>query len=167
MATIFSLFEGTLTAAAVTGNGTFVIHESSPPYVNTTDKPGMRVVVTYGSPVPQDGQPEPTGYAIQCLVEGKLNTDLWYPIAYQYEPWRNFDEGSQRIILLQPDISTFDTGIDDIVYAGGSTIARISRQQGRASHDIRLRVLLRETKFGTPEAFQSIAMEVKGELFDV
>jgi hypothetical protein len=32
---------------------------------------------------------------------------------------------------------------------------------------MRLRVLLRETMYGTPQAFQSIGLEVTGELFDV
>lgn len=166
MATAVSFCDAVLTNSAVTGNGTFTIFTSSN-VTNNNDIKSLRVVAKYSNPVPLDGNPDPTAYSIQCVIEGRVNTDVWYPIAYQYEPWRNFDEGDQRIILLQPNLSTIDTGIDDIIYAGGATVARLSRQQGVAANPMRLRVLLRETAYGTPQAFQSIHLEVKGELFDV
>jgi len=165
MSILFSLCDQQITNSLITSNGTFEVFVS-PPYDNNSAKNSMRAVCTFSNPVPADGNPEPTGYSISCVIEGRLNADNWYPLAYHFESWRNFDNGSQKIIVLQPNLSSIDAGIDDVVWVGGKAQAMISRQQGQCSEDLRLRVLIQETKHGTAEAFQSIHLEVKGELFD-
>ena len=103
---------------------------------------------------------------IGVVVEA-LNGGKWFPAAYQFEPYRNSENGNQRLIFLQPDISTYDDGIDSIVYVGDRTIARISRQQGRIGSSFRVRVILSENNYGTANAFQNVTMSIYGELYDV
>lgn len=62
-------------------------------------------------------------------------------------------------------ISTYNDGIDSIMYVGNSTIARISRQQGRVGSSYRIRVILAETNYNV-QPFQSVKLSMYGELYD-
>lgn len=165
MSILFSFCDQTINNAAITGNGSHQVLVTNA-YANNSGKNSLRVVITFSDPLPLDGNPEPTGYSISCVVEGLLNSDDWYPLAYHFDSWRNFDNGSQKIIVLQPNILSTDDGIDTATWVGGQTLALISRQQGQCADTIRLRIIVRETKHGTPEAFQSVHISAKGELYD-
>jgi hypothetical protein len=92
----------------------------------------LAVIVKYLAITPDitDGSPP---FTLGCVVETQVsdNPAQWVPIAYQFSPIRNTQDPTTRILRLQPDISDFNTGIDDSVYPINQEIARISRQQGR------------------------------------
>lgn len=148
-----------LSAGGVTGNGVFDLYVSATQN-NNNALPGIRLIMDYS----ELQSPELPG-GITAVVEA-MNGSNWFPVAYQFEPFRNVDQGNQRIVYMAPGIDTYSDGIDSIVYVGGSTVARVSRQQGRVGSSFRLRLLLEETAFGGGNAFQSVRVSAYGELFD-
>lgn len=143
----------------ITANGVFDLYTSAS-ISNSNGLPSMRMCIDYSDLTPND---IPGGVGVIIEVQ---NGSHWFPAAYQFEPYRNSENGNKRIILVQPNISTFDDGIDSIMYVGGRTVARISRQQGRIGSTFRVRVLIEETNYGGAAAFQSVKMNILGELFD-
>lgn len=153
------------TNSVVTGNGTFVLYQGAT-VSNNNALPCARLIVDFSNPVSVDDGVINPSYGITCVLEG-IQDGVWYPVAYQFEPFRgNPDNGSQRILIVGPDISTYDTGIDDIVWVAETTSARISRQQGRIPAQIRLKILVRESQFGTANAFSSVTIRALLELHD-
>jgi len=148
----------TFTNQNIISNGVFDLWTSTVQN-NSNGLPAMRLVVDYNNVNPTD-----IG-GINVVVEAQ-NNGLWFPIAYQFEPYRNSENGSKRIIILQQDMNTYDDGIDSIVYVGNATVARISRQQGRAGSSFRVRISVAETNYGTMNAFQSATISMYGELYD-
>lgn len=152
-----------LAASSVVGgiaeNGMYDLYTSSNQN-NNNALPSCRLVIDYSNLTPGD---IPGG--ITAVVEA-MNGSNWFPIAYQFEPFRNADQGSQRILHLGPGIDTYNDGIDSIVYVGNRTTARISRQQGRAGSAFRVKLRLEEAGYGTPFQFDSVRVSVYGELFD-
>lgn len=132
-----------------------------PSQSNNNGLPSLRLVVDYSDMIPND---IPGGLSV--IVEAS-NNGLYIPIAYQFEPYRNAENGNQRLLLLQPNMNTYNDGIDSVVYTGGRTVARISRQQGRVGASFRVRVLLHEEP-GIPESqrFQSVKIAIHGDLND-
>ena len=157
----FSLLDhATYTNAGITANGVHQLY-CSPTQGNTFSLTSMRMIIDYHSLAPND---LPGGLGL--VVEGK-NGGNWYPIAHQYERYYNNVQGTQRIIILQPDISLYDDGIDSIIYVGGQTICRVSRQQGRVGSDWRVKLLLDERAYGQAQAFTGTTVSIMGELYDV
>jgi hypothetical protein len=148
-----------LSSAGIPGNGVHDLYVSGT-QSNNNGLPNCRLVVEYTELAPI----ELLG-GITAVIEA-MNGGRWFPIAYQFEPFRNMDQGTQRIIHLGQTIDTYNDGIDSIVYVGGRTIARISRQQGRATSSFRVRLQLEETAFGMANAFQSVRASIYGEVFD-
>lgn len=148
-----------ITNTNVTGNGTHVLYTSGA-ISNNNNLPKLRLVVDY-----HDAEPGylPNGISVVAEV---MNGSNWYPMAYQFEPYRSIDNGTQRIILLEPEMNTYNDGIDSIVYVGDATIARISRQQGKVGGQFRVRVILKENNYGTAQAFQSVTMSIYGDISD-
>lgn len=152
------LINQTITNQGITSNGSFDLY-TSPIQNNSNSLPSIRLVTEYAEVTPVD-----IG-GINVVIEAQ-NNGLWFPIAYQFEPYRNQENGNKRIIMLQPEMSTYDDGIDSIVYVGDRTVARISRQQGRVGSSFRVRVSINETNYGTINAFQSVKLSIYGELYD-
>lgn len=153
---------------AVLGNGVFTVFES-PVLVNDTSQTNfnsLRLVADF-SDLQNAGGTDPVDFlgGLTCVVEGQIG-NVWHPVAYQFEPLRNLDQGKQRIVILQPDMQTFDAGIDDIVFLGGSTAARISRQQGRVGPRFRVRVQCSETDFSGPYAFRGARIQLTLERYN-
>jgi hypothetical protein len=147
----------TLTNVNVTGNGVFTLWTSQN-INNNNNLPGCRLIVDYSNPSPSD-------IAVTAVLESNRN-GMWFPLAYQFNPFNNIDNGPQRIIFLTPTTDSDNSGIDDDVYVGNAVIARISRQQGRCSSSMRVRLILNENNYGNQYAFQSVRVSVYGELFD-
>lgn len=151
-----------------TGNGAFDLFISSN-ISNLTGLPSARLVVEYCDITPGDDVNIEKTFGIGVLLEGQLENN-WVPIAYQFEPYVSPNNGNKRVIVVQRDISDFNAGIDDIMYVSGETLARISRQQGKATSTMRVRVVLREN--GWPGgvkgqgAFTSVRVNIYGELYD-
>ncbi len=150
-----------LSLPGITSNGVYDLYTSATQN-NNNNLPSIRMVIDYHQLNPVDIYSSGIGVVVEALNGGK-----WFPAAYQFEPYRNSENGNQRLIFLQPDISTYDDGIDSIVYVGDRTIARISRQQGRIGSSFRVRVILSENNYGTANAFQNVTMSIYGELYDV
>ena len=163
----FVIFDGTLTnqdvdGNAITANGDYDLFISNS-VNNSVSLPSLRIVVDYElmTPVEFIG-------GINVIVESE-NDGVWYPIAYQFEPYFNQAQGTKRIIVLQPDMSTFDDGIDSIIYFAGKTEGRISRQQGKVGDSFRVRVSLVENGYGQHNdqyTFGSLKVHITGELYD-
>lgn len=171
----FSFYQDTvLTNASVTGNGTFTLGNSTPVNNSVAGFKSLKLVTEYSDIVPSFGE-NPQTFDIDVVVEG-LFSGRWYTIAYQFTPYRNPNNGNQRIVQLQPTISGFDAGVDDVVFVGDSTIARISRQQGSLpDSQFRMCVLVTERGYTEtspgvwvpgPGSFQSVKISALGEAFD-
>jgi hypothetical protein len=161
----FNLASDVIKTAAnigINGNGIYTVWTSQTQQ-NPTDLTSLRTIIDYKDTSPTYGE-NPITFEISALIESQNNGN-WFPVAYQFEPFRTADQGKKRILLLQPDISTFDSGIDDIIYVGGETIARISRQQGKLGPSWRARIIVLENGYGSPGAFQSLTFNVYGEVF--
>lgn len=143
---------------AISGNGSFDVYTSSE-VNNNNNLPSLRVILEYSDPVPN------TFINITAVIESEQNGS-WFPIAYQFNPFTDMGNGPKRIIILQPNISAADAGIDDDLYVGNAVIARTSRQQGKVGSKFRVRFVVYENNHGTAQAFQSIKVKVYGELFD-
>lgn len=159
------LLNQAFTNASITANGTYDLFVGVTQN-NNNNLPSLRAVVDFSNFSPMEGGAVNPKYAITCLIES-IQNGVWYPVAYQFEPYRgNPGNGHQRVIILQPGLVTFDVGLDDVVWVGDTTIARISRQQGKLGSSFRLRVVLKEDGFGTPDAFQGGTIRVVAELHD-
>lgn len=145
----------TINNSAVTGNGKYTIWTST--NVSAVGNQSMRVIIDYKTSAPDETN-------VTAIVESEQNGH-WFPIAYQFNPFNNLDNGPQRIIIMQPDISVFNTGIDDDMYVGGQVIARISRFQGKVGSNLRVKLVLQESNYGTPNAFQSLNIDCYGECY--
>jgi len=173
----FSLFEDQeFNNSVVTGNGTFLLASSAAVNNSVGGFKSLKLVVEYSNVVPEFGD-NPQTFDLDVVVEGKF-ADRWFPVAYQFTPYRNPMNGNQRIIQLQPSIAGFDAGVDDVIYVGDSTIARISRQQGSLP-DSQFRMCLQVTERGWvetspgsgvwqpgPGSFQGVTVTAVGEAFN-
>ena len=158
----YSLCDQAFDNSAVTNNGVFTLFTSQT-INNSVGLSCARIVIDYSNSNPID----PVGhtYGVTGILEG-VQDGVWYPLAYQFESFRGTPfNGPQRVITIQPDIQSFDAGIDDNMWIGEYTTARISRQQGRVSGSIRFRLLLSERGFGTSTAFQAITVRAIMELY--
>jgi len=123
----------------------------------------FKLVVDYSNLQPNSGQ-----FFIGLLVEAKDTLGNWGPIAYQFSPIRNTSQAQQRVIILQPNIDTFNTGIDDIVYPVDSEVARVSRQQGFLPEtEFRICLSLKDKDPLGVNAFNQITVSATGELYNV
>ena len=147
----------TITNAGITDNGVFTVWTSSN-ISNNNNLYGLRLVIDYANP-------NPTDVSITAIVEAS-QAGMWFPVAYQFNPFNNIDNGPQRIILVLPNTSSDSAGIDDDMYVGNSVIARISRQQGKAGSTMRVRLVAQENNYGLSNQFQSVKVSIYGELFD-
>lgn len=163
-ANAFSLADNLVKSKAgiVTGNGSFDLWTSS----NQTLPQGatsLRIIVDYDEVSPLFGDNQLT-FEMSLIVEA-LNGGKWFPIAYQFEGFRTAHQGKKRIILLSPDLTITDSGYDEIMFVGGSTYARISRQQGFVAATWRARIIIQESEFGGLGSFQNVKFSVYGETF--
>lgn len=132
---------------------------------NNNNLPSARIVVEYTAVTPDDSVNVEKTFGVTAILEALGGNGQWFPVAYQFEPFRSLQNGSKRVIVLQPDISDFNAGIDDIVYVADATVARISRQQGKCGGTMRVRLVLRENGTGAG-ALQSLTVTAYGELYD-
>lgn len=146
----------TVNNSVITGNGAFTVWTSST-INNNNGIQSLRVIIDYYDPSPVD-------VSITAIIESEQSGN-WFPIAYQFSPFVNIGNGKQRIIILQPNISADNSGIDDDIYVGNIVLARVSRQQGKVGSSFRIRLVVNEQNYGVA-AFQSIKVNIYGELFD-
>lgn len=171
----FSFYNNqTFNNSVVTGNGTFLLSSSASINNSVGSLKSLKLVTEYSNISPDFGE-NPQTFDLDVVVEGQFGT-RWFPIAYQFSPYRNSFNGDQRIIQLQPNIAGFDAGVDDVVFVGDSTIARISRQQGSLPDSaFRMCILITERGYVEetpgvwvpgPGSFQGVTISALGEAFD-
>lgn len=147
--------------SSITGNGEF---ELCTCIINNSNRlPYVRLVIDYEAVTPD--LTLPGSYIISAVLEGERDDGKYYPIAYQFEPFRRLSDGPQRIILVGPGIES-GQGVDDIVYPADHTEARISREQGNAAAKMRLRLRIKESNFGGAQSFQNVTISAYVEMFD-
>lgn len=153
--------------AGVSANGDYDLFVSAP-VTNVLDQwTAARIVIDYEAAVP-DWYSVGRNWDIFAVIEANNGqsgaNQRFFPIAYQFEPYRNPGQGKQRVLLFGQQVPNAE-GVDDIVYIGG-VVARISRQSSKVLTDFRVRLSLREYGFGTPQAFQSVTVSIYGDLFN-
>lgn len=157
--------EFTKTDAGIDGNGTFELALSDS-VSNILSIAKLELIIEYANIDPDFGA-IPQSFIIDAVVEAERN-NKWYPIAYQFSSYKNNQSGSLRIIKLETTLSGFDAGVDDIIFAGNTTIARVSRQQGGVpGSGFRVKLLVTEFDHGGAGAFESVTISASGELYDL
>jgi len=122
----------------------------------------VRVVLNYEGLQPNFGN-----FFIGCLVEAKDDSGKWTPIGYQFTPLRSTQQAPQRIIIIQPNLDTFNSGIDDIVFPVDREVARISRIQGALPESkYRVRVILKDNDPSAASAFQNVTVSGSVEKYN-
>ena len=123
----------------------------------------LRINIDYNNLVPDIGN-----FAIGAIVEQEVSAEVWNPIAYQFSAHRTVYQGSSRIIVLQPNIDSFNQGIEDVVYPVDKEVARISRQQGKLPEaKFRLRIMLSDADPQGPYKFEQVKITANGEKYNV
>jgi len=123
----------------------------------------VRVTIKYSSLQPNIGS-----FSIGAILEGKDVNEEWVPLAYQFSPYRYINQAPTRHIILQPDMDTYNLGIDDVVFPVNDELARISRQQGRLPESLfRVRVVLEDSDPSGAGAWVQVAVTASGEMYNV
>lgn len=166
----FSLWDEVVidtTGLTIVANEPVVLASSGQIENGPTARTSLLVELNYEDITPDvtDGAPS---FTIGAIVEVQDVDGHWSPIMYQFSPVRNSEDPAKRIMRMQPNISDFNTGIDDSVYPVDREIARISRQQGFLpdGKDFRVCLLLVEKDPGGPNSFQSVKMSATGTRYD-
>ena len=131
--------------------------------LNGNNVNSLRVTLQYDDVTPDTGG---ASFSIGAVVETPA-AGGWTPIASQFSPFRTSRTATTREIVMQPDISDFNAGIDDIVYPVDRELARISRSQGQLPSDYRIRVLLVDNDPGGPSSFQSVKISASVDTYNV
>ncbi len=107
--------------------------------INNNGLNSLRLEVHYESLTP-DRAKGPATYAIQAVVEEEISPGTRTPVAYQFSGMNNTESAPKRIVDLSPGL-VIDVGIDNVIYAGGKAIARISRPEGHLPDKFRVQLI--------------------------
>lgn len=124
----------------------------------------MRLVFEYSglSPV------QTTNFTVGAVIEAADANDKFSPIHYQFSPLNGFSEALVRELILQPNLDSFNAGIDDIVFPVDREVARISRQNGKLpATKLRACILLVDNDPGGSTPFVEVTVDAHGELYNV
>lgn len=107
-------------------------------------------------------------YTIGAIVEAADANGKFAPIHYQFSPLNGFSEALVRELIMQPDLDTFNSGIDDIVFPVDEEVARISRLNGKLpATSFRCCILLKDNDPTGPNAFDEVTIDAQGEMYNV
>lgn len=113
----------------------------------------------------------PTGigsFSISSVVESLDENGEWQIVAHQFSDLRHAGQGPKRVMILQPNLDTYNAGIDDSIYVASKEIGRTSRHQGKLPEkNFRVRVLVNDTDPSGPNSFQSVTFSASGEKYNV
>jgi hypothetical protein len=150
----------------VTGNGIFDLW-ISPEQANSGDYEAIKLVIEYSAMTPDPNGPNNSQYSLSAILEGKGGA-FWTPLLRQFNVTVNPLQGLRQILVVAPNIFTFDEGIPVDDFDGEKVTTRMNKSQGRLTDDWRLRVEVRENKFGvTGDAFESVTVNVYGDRYNV
>lgn len=153
----FTLWSGSTFAAPYTNN---VIATSSP-ISNNNGLESVKVVVSYDALTP-DRATAATSYSIQAVIEEEIATGVWTPIAYQFTGINDTTNAPERIMILTPEL-VIDVGQDNVIYAGGRAIAKVSSTQGTLPGKFRVKLLL--DTYGDTAPLTSVTISAYGRKF--
>lgn len=122
----------------------------------------LRLTMEFEELTPDSGG---SPFDITTVVEA-IDGTRRYPVAYQFTTHRYSGQGEKRVIVMQPDISDFNAGIDDVVWTG-KVDARISRQQGIVPAEFEVCVYLTDRYASGAPAFVSVKVSGTLELYNV
>lgn len=109
---------------------------------NSSSFDAVRATVQYG-PITPDGKDVRVGFILQAVLEEEISSNIWVPVATQFDVIKGTDEATTQIIEYSPALN-FDRGIAEKIFAGNQEVASISRTQGNLGPKFRL-VILRTT----------------------
>jgi len=72
----------------------------------------------------------------------------------------------RQVLVAAPNVFTFDEGIPIDDWDGEKVTTRYNKKQDRLTSKWRVRVDVRDTKFGTADAFVSTKINLYGERFN-
>lgn len=102
-------------------------------------------------------------FFLTTLVEFKDISGVFKFLTYQFNPMNKLDAGPLRILVLQPNLDTFNLGIDDIIFPIDRSICRVSRSPGELPQGLfRVRVQLQDN--GPQGAKPFVSVKVSGEV---
>lgn len=123
----------------------------------------LKVVIRYAELVNDGGSSK-----IGAVVEAKDGNGNFYPILYQFSPMVQLNQGPERILIMQPDLSDFNAGIDDVIFPVNETVGRISRHQGILPEStFRVCILLVDSDPNGTEPFVSLKVSAEAEQYNV
>lgn len=108
-------------------------------------------------------------FFLGCVVEFEDANGLWTSTPmYQFNPIRKSTQAAKRIVIMQPNIDTFNLGTDDSVFPMDREVARISRAQGVLPEaKIRVCINLVENDPGGVNALDRFSVTGEVERYDV
>lgn len=123
----------------------------------------LKVILSYKDLTPDGGSAK-----IGAVVEAKDVNNKFHPILYQFSPLVQANQGLERTLIMQPDMSDFNAGIDDVIFPVNEAIARISRHQGILPEStFRVCILLVDSNPTGPDAFVSLKVSAEAEQYNV
>lgn len=149
----------------ITGNGQFELGVTNPEN-NNGGYNSIFLHMEFMDILPDQDALNPF-YWINVQLETGDNAGNWWPIGHMFEPFRFAHNGTKNIIVVQPNIFNIDEGVPIALWDGIAVSQLISRQQGILGVNFRVRFLIREEKYGEPNAFQSMKVNVFGERYNV
>lgn len=125
----------------------------------------LKVTLKYEDWTPAIGGLWP--WRVGATIEAEKIDGSWYTIASQFNSIRSAGQGDERLIILQPNIDTFNFGVDDVVFPVDRVTQKISRQQGLLP-EAKFRVCLLITADpNATNAFQSVKISGESEQYNV
>jgi len=107
---------------------------------NNNGLDSVKVVVRYEAFSP-DRATELNSFTLQAVIEEEISAGIWTPISYQFTPINDSTNAGERILTLSPSL-VLDVGLDNIIYAGGKSIARLSATQGHLPDRFRVKIIM-------------------------
>lgn len=139
---------------------------TTPAFENDTGEnfDSIRVDVEFSNLVPNIvGSP----YELGVVLLAKNAQDVFKPIHYTFSPIRAGGTALARQLVLQPDMDTFNVGIDDIFFVAGDELVRVSREQGKLPQtEYQLCIILKDNDPMGANAFVSVDVEATAELYN-
>lgn len=164
----FSLANGLVLPNTAVVDGTITEIYNSGEQSNNSDYEGIKLVVEYGDLTPSPNHETLNPYfPLSCVIEGLDSVSgNWYPIIRQFDVLTNENQGLRQVLVAAPNVFTFDEGIPIDDWDGEKVTTRYNKKQDRLSAKWRVRILVRDSKFGTVDAFVSAKVNVYGERFN-
>ena len=120
----------------------------------------LRLTVRYQNPKPA------SNLSLQAIIESSNGQGkVWGSVGNQFDYYTG-EGGHEQVIQIQPNLFVTDPGIPELVFTGDDHTGSVSRQSSRIGSDFRVKIICSESFFGSDLAFQSVMIDVFGELYN-